>query len=221
MDGAVAQVFAFGGDAEDVAGEELGDEALVVVVDLFGAVEPAHGLAHGGLGFDQHQRQAVDQQDQVGAALGGAGPEGVLGGDDELVSVEIVVIDQPDRDVLVVPAKRHGAVAAQPGGELFVGADQAIRADRQYDGAQLVEHFVGALGLGGDLRVETDEGIAQVLLDEHVVDAAGKRQGGNEMPAGAFGVGAEGDVGGVVLQTRPTPRPLPGGRGWSRIEYPG
>ena len=44
---AVAQVFAFGGHAEDVAGEQLGDEALVIVVDLFGAVEPADGLRTG------------------------------------------------------------------------------------------------------------------------------------------------------------------------------
>ncbi len=52
VDGSVAQVFAVGGDAEDVAGEEFGDEALVVVVDLFGAVEPTDGLADGGFGFD-------------------------------------------------------------------------------------------------------------------------------------------------------------------------
>jgi hypothetical protein len=71
MDGSVAQVFAFGGDVEHVAGEEFGDEFFVVVVELFGAVYPTDGVADGGFGFEQGEGQAVDVEDEVGAAFGG------------------------------------------------------------------------------------------------------------------------------------------------------
>ncbi len=101
--------------------------------------------------------------------------------------------------MLVVLAKGHGALAAQPGGEFFVGADQAVGAHGEHDGAQFVEHFVGAGGLGGDLGVEADERITQIVFDEHVVDAAGQRQGGDVMPARAFGVAPERDVGGLAF----------------------
>ena len=84
-DGAVAELLALGGDGEHVGHEQLGDVALVVVVDLERPVEPALARAHGRLGLDHDQRDAVDEQHQVGALLGGAGAEGVLGGDDVLV----------------------------------------------------------------------------------------------------------------------------------------
>ena len=71
MDGSVAQVFAFGSDVEDVAGEEFGDEFFVVVVELFGAVYPTDGVADGGFGFEQGERDAVDVEDEVGAASRG------------------------------------------------------------------------------------------------------------------------------------------------------
>ncbi len=90
VDGSVAQFFAVAGQAEDVGGEEFGDVTFVIVVDLLGAVEPTDGLADGGFGFDDDERQAVDEQHQVGAALGGAGAEGVLGGDDVLVLVQVL-----------------------------------------------------------------------------------------------------------------------------------
>lgn len=199
MDGSVAQVFAFGGDVEDVAGEEFGDEFFVVVVDLFGAIDPTDGVADGGFGFEQGKRQAVDVEDEVGAAFGAACAEGDLGGGDVLVVVEFFKIEQADGDVLVVFAEGHGAVAAQPGGEFFVSADESIAANGEDDGAQFVEDFVGAFGLGGDLGVEADEGLAQVGFDEHVVDAAGQFERINVMPARGFVIAPERDVGRGVL----------------------
>lgn len=199
MDGSVAQVFAFGGDVEDVAGEEFGDEFFVVVVELFGAVYPTDGVADGGFGFEDGEGQAVDVADEVGAAFGAACAEGDLGGGDVLVVVEGVEVEQADGDVLVVFAEGHGAVAAQPGGEFFVGADESIGAHGEDDGAQFVEDFVGAFGLGGDFWVEADEGLAQGWFDEHVVDAAGQFEGVDEVPARAFGVAPERDVGRGVL----------------------
>jgi len=112
VDGSVAQVFAFGGDVEDIAGEEFGDEFFVVVVELFGAVDPTDGVADGGFGFEQGKRDAVDVEDEVGAAFGCARAEGDLGGGDVLVVVEFGETEQVDGDVLVVFAKGHGAFAA-------------------------------------------------------------------------------------------------------------
>ncbi len=133
VDAAIAQLLAFGGDAEDVGDKEFGDKAFVVVVDLLRGIHPTDGLAHRRLGLDQHQGDAVDQQDQVGAAFSGPGTEGVLGGDDVLVAVEIVEVDQADGDMLVAFAKGHGAVTAQPGGELLVGLDQTVAAHGEHD----------------------------------------------------------------------------------------
>ena len=192
MDGAVAQVFAIAGDAEDVGGEEFGDEAFVVVVDLFGAVEPTDGVADGGFGFDDDERQAIDEQDEVGTALGGSGTEGVLGAEDVLVLVEVFEIEQVDGDVFVALAKGHGAFAAQPGGEFFVGADQSFGAHGEHDGAQFVKHFVGAFWSGGDGWVETDEGVAQIVFNEDVVDATRQGEGIDIIPARARTVASDG-----------------------------
>ncbi len=104
---------------------------------------------------------------------------------DVLVLVEVLEVDEPDGDVLVVGAKGHGLLVAQPAGELFVGADEAVAAHGQHDGAQLVDHLVGAVGLGGDGRVEADEGVADILLDEDILGLAGQGDGGDEVPARA------------------------------------
>jgi hypothetical protein len=152
---------ALGGHREHVADEELGNELLVVVVHLHRAIHPADALLDRRLGLDQHQRQTVDQQHQIGPALGGACAVDELLGDDVLVLLRVIQVDQPHRHMLVVGAEGHGALAAHPGGHLLVGADQAIRAHRQHDGAQLVEHLVGPVGLGGDLGVQADQRIAQ------------------------------------------------------------
>ena len=200
-DGAVAHLLAFGGHAEYVAGEEFGHEAFVVVVDLERAVHPTDGVAHRRLGLDQHQGKAVDQQHHIGAAFGGPGAEGVLGGEDILVVVQILEVDELDRDVLVVGAKGHGLLVAQPAGEEFVGVDEALAAHGQHDGAQLVDHLVGAVGLGGDGWVEADERFAYVLFDEDILRLAGQGDGRDEMPACAAAGPAGGDVGFAVSIT--------------------
>ena len=55
----------------------------------------------------------------------------------------------------------------------------------QDDRAQLVEHLVGAVGLRGDLGVEADERLAQMVLDEHLVRLARKVLRREEVPAEA------------------------------------
>ena len=152
-DGPVVVSLAFGRHREHVADEELRHELLVVVVHLHRAIDPADALLDWRLGLDQHQRQPVDQQHQIGAALGGACAVDELLGDDVLVLRQIIQVDQPHRHMLVVGAEGHRALTAHPGGHFLIGADQAIRSHRQHDGAQLVEHLVGAVGLGGNLGV--------------------------------------------------------------------
>mgnify|MGYP000976736529 CR=1 FL=1 len=132
---AIHQLLALGGDAEDVGDEQLGDVDLVVVVELGRGVEPAHRLANRGLGLDDDQRETVDQEDEVGTALGPACPEDELVGDDVVVVRLILEVDQADARVLVVGAERHRAVAAQPGGHLLVGLEQPVGAHREDNGA--------------------------------------------------------------------------------------
>ena len=147
--------------------------ALVVVVDLEGAIEPAHGLAHRRFGFDQHQRKSVHQQHQIGAAFGWAGTNGELSGNDVLVLLGILQIKQADSDVLVVRPKGHRAVAPQPGRHLFVSLDQPVRTHREHDGAQLVDHLIGPVRDGGDLGVEVNQRFPNPGLNEHLVGQAG------------------------------------------------
>ncbi len=133
------------------------------------AINPAHRRPDRRLRLDEHQRKAVDEQDQVRATLCGAHAEGVLLGDDVLVAGEVIEVDEADGRVLVVLAERHRAVTAQPRGELLVGLDEAVAPDREDDGAELVEHLLGAVGALGDLGVEADQRVADEGLDEDVL----------------------------------------------------
>ena len=69
----------------------------------------------------------------IGAALGRPGAEGVLRGHDILVLREVVVVHQPDGDMLAVEAEGHRAFAPQPGRELFIGPYQAIATDGKHN----------------------------------------------------------------------------------------
>lgn len=43
--------------------------------------------------------------------------------------------------VLIVRAEGHGALAAQPRGEFFVGAHEAVALHREQNGAQAIRRF--------------------------------------------------------------------------------
>jgi len=49
----VAEFFAFGHHVEHFWGEKFGDETLVVIMDLLGAVELPDDISDGGFGFDR------------------------------------------------------------------------------------------------------------------------------------------------------------------------
>ena len=104
--------------------------------------------------------------------------------------------------MLAVRAERHRPLAGQPGGELLVRLDEAVGADAHQDGAQLVEHLVGAVGLGGDLGVQADQRLAQVIFDQDLVRLAWEVLRSEEVPAEAGDLavpaGEPGTDGGVV-----------------------
>jgi len=119
---------ALGGHREHVADEELGHELLVVVVHLHRAVDPADALLDRGLGLDQHEWETVDQQHQIGPALSRSCSVNELLGDDVLVLLRIVQVEQPYRHMLVAGAEGHGAFATHPRGHFLIGTDKAIQA---------------------------------------------------------------------------------------------
>ena len=166
--------------------KKRGDVDLVVVVHLDRAVEPRHGRPRGRLGLADDQRDAVDEQNQVEPPHLRAGRKHELGDDQAAVIPARLEIHQPDGSMLAVGAERHRALPAQPGGELLVGAHQAVGVDREQDGAQPVEHLVGAVGPGRDLRVEADQRVPQMRLDQHVARGARQLRSRQEAPAEAF-----------------------------------
>jgi hypothetical protein len=98
---------------------------------------------------------------------------------------EVVDVDEPDGDVLVVLPERHRPLAAEPTGKLLVALDRAVGADGLLDRPELVEHLVGEVGVGGDLGVEPAEGIDYVLLDPRLVMLPGEIGRGDVVPADA------------------------------------
>ena len=64
-----------------------------------------------------------------------------------MVVVEIGVVNELDGDVLMIAAKGHGLLIARPGGEQFIGADEALAvgviADKTTDGTGLSARGTG------------------------------------------------------------------------------
>jgi len=108
-----------------------------------------------------------------------------LPGDDVLVLIQVVEVDQAYLDVFVVHTERHRTLTPQPGSHFLVGTDQAIGANRKDDRAQLVEHLVGTVGLGSDFWVEADQRFTYPLLDQHFLRLTGNVGGSNAVPAKA------------------------------------
>lgn len=168
-DRSVSQVFPFGGDRAEVRHEQIGHVALVVVVDLRCPVEPALTRPHRRLRLDDDQRQAVHQQHEIRAALVRTRSDGVLHADDILVSLDVLMVDEPHGDVLAVRAERHRPLSGEPRCELLVRLDQPVRPHAHQKGAQPVQHVVGPIRLRRDLRVEAEQRFAHVVLDEDLV----------------------------------------------------
>ena len=126
VDGAVVELPAFGGEGRDVGDEELGDLVLVDVVDVPGGVQPGNGRLHRCLRLADDEREPVDPEDDVEAAFVARAAVGDLVGHDESVVGQVVEVDELDRDVLVSADEAQGLIASEPGGEPFVGGDEAV-----------------------------------------------------------------------------------------------
>jgi hypothetical protein len=180
---------------------------------LHRAIDPGDRSPGGCLGLDQHQWEAIDQKNQIGPSLGAAGTIAELLGDDIVVLIEricqAVEVDQSHRHMLVVLAEGHRTLAAQPGREFLVGANQAIGTDRKDDRAQLVEHLIGQFRIGGDFRVEANQRFAYPGFDQHFLALAGDVGAGDAVPTEACMAAAVGGLG------------LLKGVGWNALGRPG
>ena len=132
-------------------------------------------------------RQAVDEKDHVEALLHRAGLPGPLVAHRQPVLAGMDGIHQPHGHMLAVGAEGHGLFAPQPGGEVLVGPHQAVGLDGEDAGAQVVDHLVGTVGLGGDVGVEPDERLAHPRLHHHIAGLAGELCGGEIVPVGVSG----------------------------------
>ena len=179
---AVAIALTLGGKGEDVGHEHLRHALFIAVVDVAGPVHPGHRWAHRRLGLADHQRDAVDQHNDVEAAAAFLDRIDPLVGDHVIVVAEILEVDQPYRRMFAALAEGHGLLAPQPFCEQLVGPHQAFALHRQRDGPQAVEHLVGAVRLGLDFRVQADEGVAHHRLHQHVGVLTGQLLGGHEAP---------------------------------------
>jgi len=99
-DGAVAVGLALGAEREEVRDEESRDGLLVAVMDVARAVDPGDRLPHGSFALADDERDAVDQQDDVHPLGLAAGGELVLGGDDAVVPLGVIEVEEPDPPAL-------------------------------------------------------------------------------------------------------------------------
>lgn len=151
-------------------------------MDVVGAVEPGLLSADGRLCFAHHERQAVDEQHQVVAAVLVSRCEGHLGRDHEVVRRGIVEVDQPHRHVILGVEELQRLAPAQPGGHLLVGGDEPVVDDRQQRGSEAGQHLLDAFGPLRDHWVQPDEGGGDVLLEEDAIELAGQVVRGDEPP---------------------------------------
>ena len=163
----VPVLLALRGEGEHVRNEEPGHIDLIVIVNLGSSVHPAHRRSHGRLGLTQNQREPVDESNDV-EALCRACSKGDLIRHHKRVLTQVVEVDQPDINVLIVGTKRHCALAADPGHELLVGPDQAIAGDAEDDPTETVDDFISSDGISSNLRIEADECFSNGGLDHHV-----------------------------------------------------
>ena len=167
----VAVLPAVGRETEDGRGEHLRHVFLVIVADVRRPVDPRDRGPHRRLGLADHKRQPVHKEHDVEAPLHLAhrrGAERPLAGHHQVVRDRIVVIDEPHGRVLAPLAEGHGLLVPDPCGERLVGPHQAVALYAQGNGPKAVEHLIGPVRLGGDLRIEPHQGLADHRLDHHV-----------------------------------------------------
>ena len=169
--------------------EQLGGAGAVPLrPSLLVAAELAHrlGLPHvherRRLGLHHHQRDAVDEQQQVGldyplvvlgVALLTAAPHPELGGDDELVEPALGVVEVEEADVAGVLPARGAYGQGQAEGQVLVDGLVAGHAD----GVDVLQLEDGPLDLLlGQPVVETQQGGPQPPLQQDIALLAALRR---------------------------------------------
>ena len=156
---------------------------LVHAVDVPGRVEPGARAADRGLRLAHHEREAVDPQDQVVAALLGARVIRHLGGDHQRVGTRALEVEQADRDEVVGAHEADRLLAAQPLGQAAVGLDQAVVRHGEDGGPQARQDLVDTLGVRRDGRVQATQRRRHLRLDQDAVGRSVERAPRHEVPA--------------------------------------
>ena len=155
-DGAIAIALAVRGEVEDIGHKHLRD-GFLIFQDVLRAVHPADGGAHRGLHLANGDREAVDQQHDVQTLAAMRLRIYPLVGDDKLIVVRVIVIEEPDADGTAILVKREGVFLENELLEPLILRDQIVRLHRGDQRAQPVDHGIRILRLFGDARIETDQ----------------------------------------------------------------
>ncbi|OIQ71689.1 hypothetical protein GALL_466900 [mine drainage metagenome] len=185
-------------DQQGVGGEQVGDVVLVRLELVVGA--PQVGvLVAGVFQLQHHQRQAVDEQHDVRAAVVLWPLHGELVDRQPVVAPHVGKVDEPHAVAtgFAVLLVLHRHAFDQPAVDLPVGGDQP--------GGVWAEHPAQSLALGGGrkVRIEAANGGLQPVRQADLAVAVA-------FAAGCFGVG-RGDVGAVGDLPAQRSEPLQGG----------
>ena len=126
----------------------------------------------GSLRLNHRQGNAVDQQDEVRSLLGRSHTAGVLAGNHVLVLLDIGKVEQANRDVLTIRSERHRPLPREPSGELLIGLDEPVVTYAHNDGAELVQDVVRTVRLCGNFRIQSNQRLTEVILNEDFVRLA-------------------------------------------------
>ena len=125
----VPELASLGRKRHDVRDEKPRNLDLVAVVNVGRAVEPRQVHLRRSFRLTDHQRQTVDPQHQVEAAMLTARMERRLSSHPQIVRPRVLEVDQANLRVAVHADIPDDTSAAQPLHELFVGRNQTVVAD--------------------------------------------------------------------------------------------
>ena len=155
-DGAIAIALAVRGEVEDIGHKHLRD-GFLIFQNVLRAIYPADGGANRGLHLANGNREAIDQQHDVQPLAAMRLWIYPLVGDDKLVVVRIIVVEEPDADGTAILVKREGVFFKDELLEPLVLRDQIVRLHRGDQRTQPVDHGIRVLRLFSDARIQPDQ----------------------------------------------------------------
>ena len=155
-DGTIAIALAVRSEVEDIGHKHLRD-GFLIFQDVLRAIHPADGWAHRRLHLANGNREAIDQQHDVQPLAAMRLRIYPLVGDDKLVIVRIIVVEEPDADGTAILVKREGVFFKNELLEPLILRDQIVRLHRGDQRTQSVNHGIRVLGLFSDARIQPDQ----------------------------------------------------------------